>query len=135
MKKDFDHPALHLKSNKKVVFAAMSKKLFYMRFLISKYVLENDAVPINPFTSFDYFMIDSVKRDTIRQANNVLVDRADELWVFGVVSDGVLAEILQAKAKNMPVKYFSVVGDKDIGEIAKSKIEFEVDIADKKELI
>lgn len=131
----FDHPAMHLKGDKKVVFTAMSKKLFYMRFLISKFVLEQDAVPINPFTSFDYFMVDAVDRDVVRQANNTLVGRADELWVFGNISDGVLAEILQCKEMGLPIKYFSVNKDKDIHAATKSEVIFENDIKYKKELI
>lgn len=131
----FDHPAMYLSDDKKVVFTAMSKKLFYMRFLISKFVIEQGAVPINPFTSFDYFMIDSVERDEIRSANNVLVGRSDELWVFGPISDGVLAEILQAKEAEKPIRYFVTKNDKEISEISKAKVEFEQDIKDKKGLV
>ena len=131
----FDHRAMHLKDDKKVVFTAMSKKLFYMRFLISKFVIEQGAVPINPFTSFDYFMIDSVERDEIRSANNVLVSRSDELWVFGPISDGVLAEILQAKEAGKPVRYFATKNDKDIDEVDSKKEDFEKEVEDKKHLL
>ena len=131
----FDHRAMHLRDDKKVVFTAMSKKLFYMRFLISKFVIEQGAVPINPFTSFDYFMIDSIERDEIRSANNVLVSRSDELWVFGPISDGVLAEILQTKHIGKPVRYFATKNDKDIIEITKSDVVLEEDVKDKKELL
>ena len=49
------HRALTIKPADTVVFAAMSKKYFYMRFFVTKFVLEQGVVPINPFTSFDYF--------------------------------------------------------------------------------
>lgn len=132
---EFDHRAMHLKDDKKVVFTAMSKKLFYMRFLISKFVIEQGAVPINPFTSFDYFMIDSVERDEIRSANNVLVGRSDELWVFGPISDGVLAEILLSKKLSITIRYFKIEKDKDISEITKKYVLLEDDVKDKKELL
>lgn len=106
-----------------------------MRFLISKFVLKQDAVPINPFTSFDYFMLDTIERDVVREANNTLVNKADELWVFGDISNGVLAEILQAKEKEIPIRYFKITKDKDIEEILKEDLVFEDDIFDKKHLL
>ncbi len=133
--KKLEHPALKLGKNKKVVFTALSKRFFYMRFLISKFVLKQDAVPINPFTSFDYFMLDTIERDVVREANNTLVNKADELWVFGDISNGVLAEILQAKEKEIPIRYFKITKDKDIEEILKEDLVFEDDIFDKKHLL
>ena len=89
----FQHPQMGLDKDKKVVFTAISKRIFYFRKHISKFVLEQDCVPLNPFMNFDYFLDDIVDRDLIREANNVLAKRADELWVFCPISDGVLAEI------------------------------------------
>ncbi len=75
----------------------MSKYLFYFRESISKFVLEQNCVPLNPFLLFNYFLLDTVDRDKIRNANNNLVVISDELWVFGKISDGVLAEIKLTK--------------------------------------
>ncbi len=74
---------------------------------------------------FEYFMLDTVDRDVVRNANNNLVKKSDELWVFGPVADGVLAEIVLAKEEMKPVRYFSIIGSKDIAEIAKEDVEFE----------
>lgn len=109
----------------KLVYTAISKHLFYFRMYISKFVLENECIPLNPFMIFDYFLLDTVDRDVIRNANNELVKKADELWVFGPVSDGVLAEIKLAKEMNKPIRYFKVVKSKEIKEISKDEIEFE----------
>jgi len=109
----------------KLVYTAISKKLFYFRMHISKFVLEKDCVPLNPFMIHEYFMLDTVDRDKIRKSNNALVEKADELWVFGEISDGVLAEIELAKQKNKPIKYFIVIDDKEIKEISKNKVQFE----------
>jgi hypothetical protein len=71
------------------------KKLVYLAYFdkhIMKFVLENGCVPLNPY-AVGYFLLDTVPRDIIREANNTLVKRADEIWVFGKISDGVLAEI------------------------------------------
>lgn len=109
----------------KIVFTAMSKHLYYFRDHISKFVLEQGNFPINPFKTFDYFMIDSIDREIIRNANNFGVERADELWVFGPISNGVLAEIKLAKKKKKPIRYFDIINSKKIIEISEkdSKIE------------
>lgn len=92
-------------------------------------------MPLNPFMVFNYFMGDSVDRDVVRQANNVLVARADELWQYGAVSDGALAEIVQARKENKPVRYFDVIANKDIVEIKIEDVILEPDVADKRSLL
>lgn len=119
------HRALNIKPADTVVFTAMSKKYFYMRFFVTKFALDQGIVPINPFTSFDYFLLDAVERDVVRRANNTLVARADELWVFGDIADGVRAEVVQAKAQNKPVRFFAFTKDKDIYEVSISDLVYE----------
>jgi len=85
-----------------------------MRMFIVKFVLEQGKVPLNPFMSFDYFLLDTVDRDIIRNANNNLVALADELWVFGSISDGVMAEIKQVRTRGKIVRYFKIVNDREI---------------------
>ena len=92
---------------------------------ISKFVLDKNCVPLNPFMLFEYFMLDTVERDKNREANNNLVKKADELWVFGPISDGVLAEIKLAKEANKPINYFKVINSKDIKKISQNEVEFE----------
>ena len=60
MGKEFKHEALELTEDKSLVYTAMSKHLFYYRMHISKYVIEQHKVPLNPFMIFDYFLLDSV---------------------------------------------------------------------------
>lgn len=109
----------------KLVFPAYSKLNFYFRQHISKFVIEHNAVPLNPFMISDYFMLDTVDRDLVRAANNSMVKRTDELWVFGQISNGVLAEIKLAKQLGKPIKYFEIIKSKDIIEITKDKVVFE----------
>jgi len=109
----------------KIIFAAFSKHLFYFRMHITKYVLENGGAPLNPFMIHEYFLLDTVARDTVRNSNNTLVERADELWVFGKISNGVLAEIQLAKKTNKPIRYFDVINSKDIKEITESEVKNE----------
>lgn len=121
----FEHAALQLQGKKPIIFTALSKKYFYMRILIVKFVLENGGVPINPFMSFDYFLADTVDRDLVRNANNNLVALCDELWVFGSISNGVMAEIKQVRAAGKEVTYFNIVKDREIYEIPKEELVFE----------
>jgi len=113
----------------KLVYPAHSKHYFYFREYISRFVLEQNCVPLNPFMIFGYFMLDTVNRDVIRNANNNLVQRADELWVFGPISDGVLAEIRLAKQDGKPINYYSIVKSKDIIKVLVGDVEFEDDLA------
>ena len=119
------HRALTIKPADTVVFTAMSKKYFYKRIFVTIFVLEQGVVPINPFTSFDYFLLDAVERDTVRRANNTLVARADELWVFGNIADGVRAEIVQAWQQHKTVRFFAFCSDKHIYEVEIGDLVYE----------
>ncbi|HPV65838.1 MAG TPA: hypothetical protein PK655_00060 [archaeon] len=116
---------MYKSTDMKLVYPAYSKLNFYFRQHISKFVLEKGFVPLNPFMIFDYFLSDTVDRDLVRNANNSMVKKADELWVFGQVSDGVFAEIKLAKQYGKPIRYFDIIKSKDIIEIAKDKVIFE----------
>ncbi len=132
----FSHEALTLTKNKPFIFTAMSKHLFYYRMYISKFVLELGNIPINPFMSFDYFLLDSVDRNLVREANNNLLKRSDELWVFGTISDGVLAEIQLAKHLDKPIQYFKITTDLQIMKLDNlNEIDFEAGLHKYQELI
>jgi hypothetical protein len=125
---NFDHVALGLQKPKSAIYTAMSKHHFYFRMFISKFVFEQGGVPINPFMLADYFLLDTVDRDVIRASNNTLITKSDELWVFGPVADGVLAEIKIAKMQGKPIRYFNIVKSKDIVEISKEQVILETEV-------
>ena len=100
-------------TQRKVVFAAMSKKTFYLREHIIKYILEKGYTPTCAFMMFSYFLLDTVNRKTLIQANNDLIRRSDELWVFGEISDGVSEEVKLAKYIKMPIHYYTFADRKD----------------------
>lgn len=92
-----------------LVYPAQSKLYFYCRDAVSEFVLRNGAAPLHPFRMFDYFLGDRVDRDLIRRANNTVVSRADEVWVFGTeLADGVLLEVSHAHETGRPVKFFTI---------------------------
>jgi hypothetical protein len=102
----FAHGSLELQSRRQIVFTGFSKKIFYLRFQISAFVLLNGGVPISPFMNFDYNLAGLVNKKHIRIANNTMIKKADELWVFGDISDGVLIEIFIARKNNKNVRFF-----------------------------
>jgi hypothetical protein len=85
---------------------------------VSAFVLRNDVLPINPFTLWGYFLDDLVDRKRVRRANDALLDLADEVWVFGQVADGVVHEVMRARAGGKRVRYFQLGdGSTDIAEV------------------
>ncbi|MDD5433345.1 MAG: hypothetical protein PHE77_01660 [Candidatus Pacebacteria bacterium] len=127
----FNHTALGLQKERPLVYTAMSKHLFYFRFFISQFVVKQGAVPLNPFLLWDYFLLDIVDRNQVREANNNIVKRADEVWVFGPVSNGVLAEIKIAQEQKKPVKFFKIEKPhKIVPVVSKEEIEMEDDVKD-----
>lgn len=131
----FLHEALALEGNRQLVYTAMSKHYFCYRMHISQFVLEQGKAPLNPFMLFDYFLLDSVDRNSIRDANNSIVLRSDQVWVFGPVSNGVLAEIVLAKKTDKPISYFMIEKPRKITPIPESAVEMENEVKQFKSLI
>lgn len=53
-------------------YTAHSKHNFYVKKMISAYVLEQDYLPLNPFTNWDCFLEDMVDRKLVVRENNNL---------------------------------------------------------------
>ncbi len=106
-----------------VVYTAQSKLYFYCRDAVCEFVFLQDAVPVNPFRVFEYFLGDRVERDAVRQGNNNLIRIVDEVWVFGgTIADGVLFEIFFAQELKKPIRFFTIHNRADkIREIKKPK--------------
>ena len=110
----------------KVVFTAFSRKNFFWRMYISRFVLEKEHAPINPFMNFEYFLFDGADRNEIIRATNNIIKKCDEVWVFGDVSDGVYCEIQLAKKLNKPIRFFQVSGMPFMAdEINENEMEYE----------
>ena len=132
----FNHVAMDLQEDKKVVFTAQSCKNFHQRMLICKHVFEQNAVPVNPFNLFGYFLYELVDRDLVRSANNNLLKRCDELWVYGEISDGVLAEIKMFTKMGRPIKYFDISRlPNEVKEVSISDVVFEDSIKDHRDSV
>jgi hypothetical protein len=113
-----------------VVFTAQSKLHFYCRDAVCEFVFKQGAIPVNPFRLYEYFLADRVDRDLVRQANNNLIRKCDQLWVFGeIIADGVLFEILYARQLDKPVKFHTVSSRAErIKETTVNKLQFEAEV-------
>jgi len=112
-----------------VVYTAQSKVTFYCRDAVCEFVLRQQAVPLHPFRLFEYFLGDRVDRNVVRIGNNNLVRIADEVWVFGDVSDGVFFEIQYACQLGKKVRYFSIGTRADeIEEKTPAQVSFEAEL-------
>ena len=97
-----------LRRPKQLIYCAISNKNFYWRQHITKFVLDEGGVPISPFMLFDYYLLHTVPKDTVREAFNNLIVRCDQMWVFGNLSLGVKVQIGIAKRLRKPLRFYDI---------------------------
>lgn len=102
------HPGALASSEMPVVFTAHSAESAYLREKVCQHAYQHGVVPVNPWMLNGYFLYGMVSKQEVRAANNTLLARCDELWVYGEVSDGVAVEIADAEARGQRVRYFSL---------------------------
>ena len=91
----------------------MEKARQYCRF-----ALEQGQIPLAPHLMFPQFMDDddAEERELAIFMGIVLMGKCSEVWVFGEsLSEGMRKEILIAKRRSQPVRYF----DSDCKEVVK----------------
>lgn len=73
-----------------------------------RFVVEHGGIPLAPHIFFTQFMDDSnvYERQLGMRFGNVLMDRCQEVWVFGEPSEGMQAEIARAKKRRRKIKYY-----------------------------
>jgi hypothetical protein len=114
-------------TNRPVVFAAMSKRSFFLREHVVRFVLKQGYTPTCAFMMYSYFLLDTVDRKLLISANNDLIKRSDELWVFEEISDGVREEIKLAKKLEIPVKYFKAKAEyTDFEQVNETRVKTEI---------
>ena len=122
------HPRLRIKKNYPLVYPAYSKRNFYLQTYISKYCLERHRIPLNPFMIYRYFLSDLIPRQHVYLGNASIIKSVDELWTFGPLSDGVIAEIELAKKRSQKISHYRIVSDKPqviFRRVGPSRVEME----------
>jgi len=102
------HPAASLFDRRPLVFTAHGAESAYLRERICAHALGQGVIPVNPWMLGGYFLYGLVDKDEVRRANNNLLMRSDELWVYGPVTDGVQVEIDWASEAGLPVRRFNL---------------------------
>ncbi len=97
-----------LRRPKRLVFVSMANRNFYWRMHVSKFVLDEGAVPINPFMLFDYYLLHTVPKEVVREAFNNLIARCDEMWIFGRLSLGVKVQLGIAKRMRKALRFYDI---------------------------
>lgn len=73
-----------------------------------RFAVESGAIPICPHLFFPQFMKEETERELAMQMDMVLLAHCRQVWVFGsFLSEGMGAEIAQAKRKKMKIRYFT----------------------------
>jgi len=83
------------------------KAMSYCRFVIGCH-----KAPLAPHLLYPRFLNDSstLERDIAMQINKILLERCDEIWIFGDrISAGMAKEIAYAKKLGIPRKWFAEV--------------------------
>ncbi|MFW6008521.1 MAG: hypothetical protein ACOCP8_04570 [archaeon] len=95
---------------KKIVYTSYNREDFSYRFRISRFVFDKNAIPINPFLNFGYYLSDTVKEEKIEKANLELIKKCDEVWIFknSFLKDGVIEEMKYASKERIPIKFFQI---------------------------
>lgn len=106
----------------KLVYTAIPKYLHFAHDYILRFVLSQQHAPLTPYSG-TFWLLDTVDRQRIRDANHAYISVADEIWVFGInhetgfegwkindlhITDGVIDEIKHATENDIPVKLHSV---------------------------
>lgn len=106
----------------KLIYTAIPKYLHFAHDYILRYVVQAGHAPVTPYSG-TFWLLDTVDRDGIRDANERYMEAADEIWVFGIntetgfegwrindlhVTDGVIGEIQTARDDGKPVKLHQV---------------------------
>jgi hypothetical protein len=97
-----------LRRPKQLIYCALSNRNFHWRQHVTKFVLDEGHVPIVPFMLFDYYLLHTVPKETVREAFNNLIVRCDQMWVFGNMSLGLKVQIGIAKRLKKPVRYYDI---------------------------
>lgn len=94
---------------------------------IDLFVYRNCFIPMN-FYQMSYFLRSTLDSTQLKETKEKLFSLSDEVWVFGVITDEILEEIIKAKQNNKEIKFFKIIDEdgviKKIIFINKENAEF-----------
>lgn len=93
---------------RKMVYVTHSKSWFYAREAVMQFAVEQGAAPVNPFMNYGFYLNGAVEKDEITECCHQFIRTADELWVFGPISEAILTDIAVAVMEGKEVRFFSI---------------------------
>lgn len=117
------------RTQRKLVYATHSRNWFYAREAITRYAVEQGAAVVNPFMNYGFYLNGAVKKDEVDECCHQLIRSADELWVFGPISEAILTDIVVAVMEGKHIRFFSISEQSsEIHELREEDISFEREV-------
>ena len=73
----------------------------------SQFAVRQGAVPINPILNLRGVVSEETDRQTAMEVDLRILQRVDEVWVFGVPTSGMLREMDEAIELDIPIRLFT----------------------------
>lgn len=116
-------------THRKMVYVTHSKSWYYAKEIVMQFAIEQGVAAVNPFMNYGFYMNGSVEKDEVVECCHQLIRTADELWVFGPISEAILTDIAVAVMEGKEVHFFSISERKsDIHELQMEDIIFEREV-------
>lgn len=72
-----------------------------------RYVVDSGGIPLASHLLLPQFMSEETERELALFMGMILMDRCEEVWVFGhLISAGMQKEIARAQKRSMKIRYF-----------------------------
>ena len=75
----------------------------------SRYAVDHHSIPVTPHLLYPQFMKEEDERDLGLFFGIVLLGKCQEVWVFGLPSEGMKKEIFKAEKKGLAIRRFEDV--------------------------
>jgi CYTH domain-containing protein len=118
---------MNLKEKIPIIFICLSKHNSFLVNTINDYILRKSSVPVNQFMPYGY---DNIDNDLLIRGNNNLIITADELWVFGTISNEIATKIILAMEYQKYIRFYKINKNGTVFEPIMDPIDlvFETDV-------
>lgn len=117
------------RNTRKMVYATHSKSWFYAKEVVIQFAVKQGVAAVNPFMNYGFYLNEMVKKDEIVECCHQLIRTADELWVFGPVSEAILTDIAVAVMEGKEIRFFSISDQiAEIHELHMDDVVFEREV-------
>lgn len=117
------------RTHRKMVYVTHSKSWYYAKEIVMQFAIEQGVAAVNPFMNYGFYMNGSVEKDEVVECCHQLIRTADELWVFGPISEAILTDIAVAVMEGKEVHFFSISENRsEIHELKMEDIIFEREV-------